>query len=35
MIHAIHALRRKNGQYLIMVEEDARGKNLIYQWAPV
>ncbi|PKY11451.1 hypothetical protein B1757_04325 [Acidithiobacillus marinus] len=34
MIHAIHALRRKNGQYLIIVEEDARGKNLVYQWTP-
>ncbi|OCX72940.1 hypothetical protein A6M27_05480 [Acidithiobacillus thiooxidans] len=34
MIHAVHALRRKNGQYLIMVEEDARGKNIVYQWTP-
>lgn len=34
MIHAIHVTRRENGQYLIMVEEDARGKNLIYQWTP-
>jgi len=34
MIHAIHALQRENGQYLIMVEDDARGKNIIYQWSP-
>jgi hypothetical protein len=34
MIHGIQAMRRKNGQYLVIVEGDARGKNIVYQWTP-
>lgn len=34
MIHAIHACRRSNGEYLVLVEEDWRGKNIVYQWRP-
>lgn len=33
-IHGIEAMRRKNGQYLIIVEGDNRGKNIVYQWTP-
>lgn len=32
--HAIQAYKRLNGQYLILVEEDFRGKNIIYHWCP-
>ncbi len=32
--HAIHAHRRKDGEYLILVEEDFRGKNILYRWKP-
>lgn len=34
MPYAVQALRRKNGEYLILVEEDWRGKNLLYRWTP-
>jgi hypothetical protein len=34
MPYAIAALERENGEYLILVEEDARGKNLLYRWTP-
>ncbi len=34
MPYAVAALQRKNGEYLILVEEDARGKNLLYRWTP-
>jgi hypothetical protein len=34
MPYAVQALRRKNGEYLILVEEDWRGKNLLYRWRP-
>jgi hypothetical protein len=34
MPYSTQALRRKNGEYLILVEEDARGKNLLYRWRP-
>lgn len=30
----ITALRRPNGEYVVFVEEDARGKNLMYRWRP-
>jgi len=30
----ITALRRANGEYVVFVEEDARGKNLMYRWRP-
>jgi hypothetical protein len=34
MPYSIQALKRKNGEYLILVEEDFRGKNLLYRWRP-
>jgi hypothetical protein len=32
--NAITAHRRDNGEYLVFVEEDARGKVLMYRWTP-
>ncbi|WP_420816109.1 hypothetical protein [Paraburkholderia phosphatilytica] len=32
--NAISAHREANGEYLIFVEEDARGKVLVYRWKP-
>jgi hypothetical protein len=32
--HGIRAHRRKDGEYLILVEEDFRGKNILYRWKP-
>ncbi|CAN7627086.1 hypothetical protein LJR230_004594 [Trinickia sp. LjRoot230] len=32
--NAISAHRRDNGEYLVFVEEDARGKVLMYRWTP-
>lgn len=34
MPYSIQAFRRKNGEYLILAEEDFRGKNLLYRWRP-
>lgn len=34
MVHGIHALRTLAGDYLVVVEEDFRGKNLVYHWRP-
>jgi hypothetical protein len=34
MAYTIQALRRKDGEYLVLVEEDFRGKNLLYRWRP-
>jgi len=34
MPNAIHAVRRKDGEYLVFVEEDARNKILLYRWRP-
>ncbi len=34
MVHGIHALKTSSGDYLVVVEEDWRGKNLIYHWRP-
>jgi hypothetical protein len=31
---AIRAVRRRNGEYLIFVEEDAKGKIIVYRWTP-
>jgi len=31
---AIRACRRKNGEYLVFVEEDAKAKIIIYRWTP-
>jgi sugar lactone lactonase YvrE len=32
MVHGIHALKTSAGDYLVIVEEDWRGKNLVYRW---
>ena len=34
MPYAITAMQRRNGDYLVLVEEDWRGKNLLYRWKP-
>lgn len=34
MPYSVQAIKRKNGEYLILVEEDFRGKNLLYRWLP-
>jgi hypothetical protein len=34
MPYAVQALKRSNGEYLVLVEEDWRGKNLLYRWKP-
>ena len=34
MPYPIQALKRKDGEYLVLVEEDWRGKNLLYRCAP-
>jgi hypothetical protein len=34
MPYALQGLRRKDGEYLLLVEEDFRGKNLLYRWTP-
>ena len=34
MPDAIFALRRKNGEYLVFVEEDGRNKIVLYHWNP-
>jgi hypothetical protein len=34
MPYAVQAFKRKNGEYLVLVEEDWRGKNLLYRWKP-
>lgn len=31
---AIRAVRRKNGEYLVFVEEDWKGKIIVYRWKP-
>ncbi len=32
--YGIRAFKRSNGMYMVMVEEDYRGKNLVYLWQP-
>ena len=34
MPYSVQATKRKNGEYLILVEEDARAKNILYRWRP-
>ena len=34
MPYSVQALKRKDGEYLVLVEEDFRGKNLLYRWRP-
>lgn len=33
-VECLSVFRRKNGEYLIIQEEDGRGKNLLYRWNP-
>jgi hypothetical protein len=32
--HALSAFKRANGEYLMLVEEDFRGKCILYRWRP-
>lgn len=32
--HAVQAFKKSNGQYLILVEDNLRAKNIFYQWCP-
>ncbi len=34
MSHGLRALRCSDGEYRLLVEEDFRGKNLLYRWTP-
>ncbi len=34
MVNSINAYRRRNGEYLVFVEEDYRAKVLMYRWRP-
>ena len=34
MSHGLQAIQRNNGDYLVIVEENYRAKNLIYHWRP-
>ena len=32
--HGLNAFKRSNGQYMLIVEEVYRGKNIVYLWTP-
>ena len=32
--HAVQAFKKSNGRYVILVEDNWRGKNIVYQWCP-
>jgi hypothetical protein len=32
--YAIQAFKKSTGQYIILVEENSKGKNIVYQWCP-
>ena len=34
MPYAVQAFKKSNGQYLILVEDNSKGKNILYQWCP-
>jgi len=34
MRHGMNAFKRSNGQYMILVEDVFRGKNIVYLWTP-
>jgi hypothetical protein len=34
MSHGLRAFRCRDGSYTVVVEEDARAKNLVYRWKP-
>ena len=31
---AVQAFKKSNGQYLVLVEDNSKGKNIFYQWCP-
>ena len=32
--NAVQAFKKSNGQYLVLVEDNSKGKNILYQWCP-
>ena len=34
MTHGLQAMQRKDGTYLVIVQENARAKNIVYRWQP-
>ncbi len=34
IVHAVQAFKKSDGQYLVLVEDNSKGKNILYQWAP-
>lgn len=32
--HAVQAFKKSDGQYLVLVEDNSKGKNILYQWTP-
>jgi hypothetical protein len=34
MVGSIKATKRKNGEYLVLVEDDAHARNLLFRWTP-
>ncbi len=34
MPYSVTAFRRSNGEYMVIIEEDARAKNILYRWTP-
>jgi hypothetical protein len=34
MVYAVQAYKTKEGKYLILVEDNSKGKNVLYQWCP-
>ena len=34
MVGSIQATKRKNGEYLVLVEDDAHARNLLFRWTP-
>jgi hypothetical protein len=33
-VGSLQATERKNGKYLILVEDDAHARNLLFRWKP-
>ncbi len=34
MPYAVQAFKKSSGQYVILVEDNSKGKNIVYQWCP-
>jgi|GEM_PF-3276009 len=32
--HAVQAFKKSDGKYLVLVEDNSKGKNILYQWCP-